>query len=177
MHILSNNRIEWDEKRKDDKELLNIVNSWRCPGNKDLYMVFHWLKEPKRDPQGAKKDRPGTKKVFEVMVEELPSSGNLPHSDKAITECLRDLDVETWDWKRMDIPVDVIEEAAGNSVKALNLYCSGLKAVLRGWSDTKGLVNLKNVSFCACIESPGKRIAIANRLIGSWRGLKLNFIR
>lgn len=113
-------------------------------------MIFHWLKQPKKDQvQGTtKKDRPGTKKVFEVMVDELSTtSGTLPHSDKAIVECLRGLDVETWDWRRMDIPFDVIRDAAGNSVKTLYLYCSGLKAVLQSWSDTKGLVNLPNVSL------------------------------
>jgi hypothetical protein len=136
VHIHSNNRIQWDDK---SKEALKTANSWRCPGNTDLYMVFQWLKD-------TKQGRPGVKKVFEVMVEDLPNSEKGPHSDRAIVECLKGLKVETWDWRRMDIPVDVIAEAAGDHVKTLFLHCSGLKAVLQSWSDTKGLVNLKSVS-------------------------------
>lgn len=136
VHILNNNQIQWDDK---NKEALKIANSWRCPGNTDLFMVFHWLKD-RRD------GRPGVKKVFEVMVEDLSYSEKGPHSDRAIVECLKELKVETWDWRRMDIPTEVIAEAAGEHVKTLFLYCSGLKAVLQSWSDTKGLVNLKSVS-------------------------------
>jgi hypothetical protein len=110
-----------------------MARLWQCPGNTDLFMVFHWLKSTI-----------GVKKVFEVVVDELAKSPG--HSDRAIVECLKNLDVETWNWRRMDIPVDVIIDAAGDHVKSLYLYCSGLRAVLQSWSDTKGLVNLKHVS-------------------------------
>lgn len=85
------------------------------------------------------------KKIFEVVVDDLPADGTKPHSDKAIIKCLEGLGVETWDWRRMDIPVHVIAKSAGQQVKMLNLYCSGLRAVLQSWSGTDGLVTLEHV--------------------------------
>lgn len=143
VHIASNNRVQWsnNETWDDDNETWdvsarNTARSWNCIGNTDLFMVFHWLK-----------DIVGVKKVFVVVVDDLPRLESAAHSDMAIVECLKGLDVETWNWRRMDIPANVIIDAAGDHVKSLYLYCSGLRAVLQSWSDTKGLVNLKRVSI------------------------------
>jgi len=112
-------------------------------------MVFRWLKN---------KDLPAVSSVIEVVVDDgAGPSRNMvqhdpswklrpPHSDQAIIDCLSGLQIETWDWQRMDIPIHVIKESAGATVKTLNLYCSGLRAVLDSWSGIGGLVKLPEVS-------------------------------
>lgn len=132
VHISSNIRIQWGEK---SEHIQMATNKWRSnAGSIDLYMVFQWLKE-----------EVGVKKILEVVVEDFADGERRPHSDKAIVECLKGLQVESWDWRRMDIPSDVIVDAAGEHVKTLYLYCSGLRAVLQSWSDRGGLARLKNV--------------------------------
>ncbi|KAF4426487.1 hypothetical protein CFRS1_v009816 [Colletotrichum fructicola] len=131
VYIANNNEVRWNDEKAWDEKTHEMVTEWGCLGDTNLFMVFHWLKDQIR-----------VKKVFEVVVDELLTS-KLGHSDMAIVKCLQNLDVETWDWRRMDIPANVIIDAAGDHVKSLYLYCSGLKAVLQSWSDTRGLVNLK----------------------------------
>ncbi|KAL1913842.1 hypothetical protein Sste5344_000109 [Sporothrix stenoceras] len=77
--------------------------------------------------------------------DQTPGSLWRRHSDKAIVECLKGLDVETWDWQRPDIPCSAIQEAAGDSVKTLYLYSSGLDAVLESWASPSGLPRLKKL--------------------------------
>ncbi|KAF5488712.1 hypothetical protein CGCF413_v013009 [Colletotrichum fructicola] len=133
VYIANNNEVRWNDEKAWDEKTHEMVTEWGCLGDTNLFMVFHWLKDQIR-----------VKKVFEVVVDELLTS-KLGHSDMAIVKCLQNLDVETWDWRRMDIPANVIIDAAGDHVKSLYLYCSGLKAVLQSWSDTRGLVNLKRL--------------------------------
>ncbi|KAF3902571.1 hypothetical protein ABW21_db0207233 [Orbilia brochopaga] len=108
--------------------------SWNCFGSTHLYMIFHWLKFRESHP---------VEKVFEVVVDDFGDEQTKPHSDDAIIECLKNLQVETWDWRHMDIPTKVIYDSAPH-VKILYLYCSGLKAVLEAWAGTEGLATLRN---------------------------------
>ncbi|PVH73216.1 subtilisin-like protein, partial [Cadophora sp. DSE1049] len=93
-------------------------------------LIFHWLKNVVRVDQ-----------VLRVVVEDLDGKS---HSDTAILNSLKNLNVQTWNWKKLDISSDVIYQAAG-SVTEVYLYCSGNNAVLRGWSDSQGLVLLKTL--------------------------------
>ncbi|MCJ1394257.1 hypothetical protein MMC18_007135 [Xylographa bjoerkii] len=119
--------IDWDDEARDSKV---ETDKWKCEGQTELFLVFDWLKKIKR-----------VKKVIDVSVDDFKR----PHSDVAIINCLTELKVETWDWRRMDISSDVIANAAGEYVKVVYLYCSGLNAVLQSWSDTSGLPTLKNL--------------------------------
>ena len=118
---------KWD---RHSKEVQEEVKSWNCVGRVDYYLIFHWLKKVI-----------GVKQVLNVIVEDLAGK---PHSDAAINHCLEDLSVHTWNWKKMDISSAVIEKAAATA-KEIYLYCSGNNAVLRGWSDSNGLVKLSKV--------------------------------
>ncbi|UKZ61339.1 uncharacterized protein TrAtP1_002605 [Trichoderma atroviride] len=75
-------------------------------------MIFHWLKNRNTLP---------VKKVFEVMVDDFGDEETLPHSDKAIVESLKGLQVEIWDWARLDIPTGVIYQAAGDHLEKVYL--------------------------------------------------------
>jgi hypothetical protein len=131
---IENVQIEWDQTSKPYLD----TQDWGCAGNSDLYLVFNWLKQTMC-----------VRKVFQVSVNDFDdqSSGSLwrRHSDKAIVECLKGLGVETWDWQRPDIPCSAIQEAAGDSVKTLYLYSSGLDAVLESWASPGGLPRLKKL--------------------------------
>ena len=97
----------------------------------DLYTkLFGWLHDEK-----------GVEKIFRVTVDDL---GPNPHSDEAIIEALEGFEVETWDWKKLDICSSTIHRAA-KGVKNLHLYSSGNNAVLRSWTCKAGLASLKEV--------------------------------
>ncbi|TFB02667.1 hypothetical protein CCMA1212_005148 [Trichoderma ghanense] len=135
VHICNSVSVYWDDMSLEHRK---IAAGWGCAGNVDLFMVFQWLKTEVK-----------VKKILEVVVhdgarrgvtaDEVATREKKPHSDTAIVHCLEDLGVETLDWQRMDIPADVIVEGAGQSIRTLYLYCSGLKAVLQSWADRRGL--------------------------------------
>lgn len=66
------------------------------------------------------------------------------HSDEAIEEALRNLEVDVWDWKKVDICTETIITASPN-VREVCLYWSGNNAILRGWSEPQGLALLKQL--------------------------------
>lgn len=158
VEIHNNVSIHWDDA---SAPMRKEASRWAGAGSIDLYLVFHWLKQRK----GA--DMAGVKKIIQVVVEDgvKPDSGGADsqelrehrqHSDRVIVECLKDLDVEVFDWRRLDIPADVIVEAAGKSVKTVYLYCSGLRAVLQSWADQNGLARLEEVTTASqeALSSP-----------------------
>jgi len=146
VYISNSVSVDWDDKTIETRDELK---NWNCAGNTELCMVFRWLKN---------RDHPSVSSVIEVVVDDgAGPSRNLvqydpsrklrpPHSDKAIIDCLSGLQIEIWDWQRMDIPIHVIKNAAGDTVKTLNLYCSGLRAVLDSWSGIGGLETLSEAS-------------------------------
>jgi hypothetical protein len=74
------------------------------------------------------------------------------HSDAAIETCLEGFDIETWNWKKVDVCSEVIFKAAPN-VKEVILYSSGNNAVLLGWSSSAGLNKLLKVSVLCSNQS------------------------
>lgn len=93
----------------------------------NLSDIFKWLKDN------------GVKKVVRVSVLDY---GDYPHSDSAIEEALGSLEVEIWDWKKVDICSDVISNSS-KAVREISLYSSGNTAVLMGWGSPQGFVDRK----------------------------------
>lgn len=154
VHIMNTVKIDWDSTSAQATKAKETTGGWGCAGNVDLYMVFHWLKN------NAK-----VQKVLQVIVEDSGEGKQWrPHSDKAIVECLRGLDIESWAWKRDDIPSGVIEASCGEHVKTLFLWCSGRKAVLQSWSDGRGLARLKAVGLLQLAEFPANPLLATERL-------------
>ncbi|CAK7213326.1 hypothetical protein SCUCBS95973_001766 [Sporothrix curviconia] len=141
---VENVQIEWDQTSKPYLD----TQEWGCAGNSELYLVFNWLKHTQ-----------GVRKVFQVSVNDFDDQCSdsvwRRHSDKAIVECLKGLGVETWDWQRPDIPCSAISDAAGDSVKTLYLYSSGLDAVLESWASPGGLPRLKKLERIYLCASQG----------------------
>lgn len=96
-------------------------------GLTDMKVIFDWLRS---------KD---VRKIVKVMVID---DGTPSHSDAAIEDALRGLDVEIWDWKKLDLCTDVIAESS-KKVKEVSLYSSGNNAVLMGWASSEGLANMQ----------------------------------
>jgi hypothetical protein len=103
------------------------VSKGRC----DYWWIFEWLRENK------------VKTILRVIVQDRHP---VSHSDEMIERCLKDFNVEVWDWNKLDICSSTIKKAA-TGVKDLTLYSSGSNAVLRSWSSTTGLVELPDVSI------------------------------
>ncbi|KAI1080675.1 peptidase S8/S53 domain-containing protein [Whalleya microplaca] len=91
--------------------------------------IFQWLKSRH------------VKSVIEIIVsDEVEPS----HSDEAIEDSLKDLDVKIWNWQRTDLCSEVIVKTAPN-VEEISLCSSGSNAVLVGWSSPSGLPKLKKL--------------------------------
>ncbi|KAB5545922.1 hypothetical protein GE09DRAFT_1132964 [Coniochaeta sp. 2T2.1] len=101
-------------------------------GRTDLKLIFNWLKDDKQKK---------VKTILKVIVDDLKEPA---HNDEAIEECLDDLGVEIWDWRKMDISSEVIKKVAPD-VREVHLYWSGNHTVLRGWSELEGLRQLKKL--------------------------------
>jgi predicted metal-dependent peptidase len=97
-------------------------------GLTDMKLIFDWLRS---------KD---VKKIVKVMVVD---DGSPSHSDDAIQEALGGLEVEVWDWKKLDMCTDVIYKST-KKVREVSLYSSGNNAVLMGWASSEGLTNVEN---------------------------------
>ncbi|KAK4209225.1 intracellular serine protease [Rhypophila decipiens] len=95
-------------------------------GRHDLVQVFTTLRQK------------GVRTVIRAMVDD---SFTPPHTDEAIEEALRGMDVQIWDWKKTDLSTEVIYTAAPR-VREVHLYWSGNNTVLRGWSEGEGLKKL-----------------------------------
>ena len=92
---------------------------------KNLSDIFQWLKGN------------GVKKVIRVSVLDY---GDHPHPDSSIEEDLKSLEVEIWDWKKVDLSSDVISNSS-TSIREISLYFSGNPAVLMGWGSAQGFAD------------------------------------
>lgn len=93
--------------------------------------IFEWLRMN------------GVQRILSIIViDQIEPS----HSDGAIEAALgtydKSFDIETWNWKKLDINCDVIARCAPR-VREIFLYFSGNNAVLMGWSSTRGLLDKK----------------------------------
>lgn len=121
-------------------------------GRRDLVQVFDGLR------------RKGVKTILKVVVDDTLVP---PHTDEAIEEALRNMDVEVWDWKKVDLCTEVIYNAAPG-VREVHLYWGGNNAVLRGWSEEGGLkvltelrtvwLHQQKVAMAFCLNNPLSRL-------------------
>ncbi|KAK1253610.1 hypothetical protein MKX07_001687 [Trichoderma sp. CBMAI-0711] len=95
-------------------------------GRRDLCYIFDRLRKK------------GVKTILKVIIDDSMTPA---HSDEAIEDALKFMDVEIWDWKRTDLCSEVICRVAAKA-REVNLYWSGNNAVLRGWSEEGGLKKL-----------------------------------
>jgi hypothetical protein len=98
-------------------------------GRNDMAVFFAFLRKK------------GVKYVTRVIVDDTEEPA---HSDEEIENALRGLNIEIWNWRKIDQSIDVILEAAPDA-REVYLYWSGNNAVLRGWGDEEGLKLLKSL--------------------------------
>ncbi|KAI8675461.1 Peptidase-S8 domain-containing protein [Fusarium keratoplasticum] len=98
-------------------------------GRRDLCYVFDRLRKK------------GVKTILKVFIDD---SSMPAHSDEAIEDALKSMDVEVWDWNKTDLCTEVIYKVAPKA-RGVHLYWSGNNAVLRGWSEEGGLKKLRSL--------------------------------
>ena len=123
-------RIEVDERPSTTPKTGKVLPKSGAKGRSDLKLLFSHLKDEKK-----------VKTILKVIVDDLQEPA---HSDEAIEACLKDTEVEIWDWRKMDLCVDVIQNVAPG-VREVHLYWSGNNAVLRGWGEAEGLPRLQRL--------------------------------
>jgi hypothetical protein len=95
-----------------------------------LVEVFRWLKEDK-----------GVKGIMRLVVRDREP---IFCSDETMEQCLKNLEVRYLDWDRPDICTDTLQLT--QDLVQVDLYWSGLKAVLCSWGDANGLRTMQRVS-------------------------------
>lgn len=98
----------------------------------EVHLVLKWLQESK-----------GVKKLIKLTVSDSKIN---PHPEEAMEAAIKHLDVEHLDWRRLDLSIDTILEAAEN-VRELHLYSSGSRAVIGHWLGEDGVRRLSKASY------------------------------
>ncbi|KAL8305071.1 hypothetical protein RB600_008111 [Gaeumannomyces tritici] len=126
-----------DEVWKSDQ--LNIIN------------VFKWLKGRKDSPRAPGK---GVRSILKLVVLD---NKERPCSDETVEKCLDGLEIRYLDWNTPDLAAETLGKA--KELVELDLYWSGLRAVMSGWLDTKGLSILKSLRTIRLHARPGREEA------------------
>jgi len=122
-------------------------------GRSDLTFLFKWLYEK------------NVRHILKVTVDDLKDP---PHSDMAIEESLKWFEIETLDWRRIDLCPETLYNACRN-VRELYLRWSGNRVVLRAWGESEGLPRLSKLERVHLVWNSEQVIitaAIANNADG-----------
>lgn len=82
--------------------------------------------------------------VRRILSLQVIDSFHSPHTEETIESAVKPYNVQTLDWRRLDLSVDSALEAAEN-VETLSLYGSGNWAVLSHWTGSDGVGRLPKV--------------------------------
>ena len=106
-----------------------------CPESvgSDAERVLQWLRDTK-----------GVSKIIRLIV---PGSTPRAESEDVIRDAIRGISVVSFDWRVLDLSIDIIIGSASKNVEDLCLYSSGNWGVLQQWSGTEGVRLLPNVSM------------------------------
>lgn len=123
-----------------ESRLLNKLPQKPKPGRgrDDLTFFFEWLYKKK------------VRHILKVTVDDLEDP---PHSDQAMVECLKRFEIETLDWRRVDLCPETLNHACQN-VRELYLRWSGNRAVLRAWGEPEGLPRLPKLEKVHLVWNP-----------------------
>lgn len=100
------------------------------PGRTDMRFFFGWLRH--------------VKKVERILRVTVDDSRTNPHSDLIIQACLEPFRVEILDWRKVDLcPITICH--VGDDLREITLQWSGSNSVLRGWSESEGLIKCKQL--------------------------------
>ncbi|KIW67032.1 hypothetical protein, variant [Phialophora macrospora] len=117
-------------KRAGKRDRDEAEENWKLTSPNQYVDIFNWLKSSR-----------GVKRVLEIIIED---DWDNPHSDSDIQNAIANLGVEIWNWRKYDISSDTVVQAAPQA-RAVYLYTTGKKAVLREWSGEDGLRRLKDL--------------------------------
>jgi hypothetical protein len=104
--------------------------------SKEVKIILDWLWEIK-----------GVRKILQLRVLD---SWLEPHSEEVIEQAISRFNVETLNWRRTDLSIKSVVEAA-KGVSELHLYSSGSWMALDHWMNEKTFSELPKVSAAECI--------------------------
>jgi hypothetical protein len=110
-------------------------------------VILDWLRKSRN-----------VEKIFHLSVTD---SLHEPHSEETIEEAVKHFDIEILDWRRIDLSIRTIRDAAPN-VRRLHLYSSGNWAALDHWIGPDGVCTLPKV----CIASHYDTASLLNTGFG-----------
>ena len=117
-----------DLPSKDELQGSNLTPK---SGRRDeVSKVLRWLYDIK-----------GVRKIYQLVV---PDYFVDPHTEETIENAIKPFEVETLDWRRLDLGIDSIQ-ASAPEVRRLHLYSSGNRAALSHWYSSEGIKTLKQV--------------------------------
>jgi hypothetical protein len=138
-----------------------LASKSRSSGRQDMEFFFEWLYEK------------GVRQILKVEVHDDPSR---PHSDESIAKSLGKFIVEQLHWQKTDLDPKVIHQIGqgredtqelsmeGNRLQEVRLKWSGSNAVLRGWSEPRGLPYLPRLRLVH-LDAPAENEVSALRVI------------
>lgn len=98
----------------------------------EVFTVLDWLH-----------DKKGVNKIIELKV---PDRLINPHDERQIANIVEKLEVESLDWRFLDMSISIFEEPVRKRIHTLHLYASGRNAAISHWFSKEGLRSLPNVS-------------------------------
>ena len=116
-------------------------------GRSDLSFFYDWLNER------------SVTSILKVVVDDDED----PHSDLAIEECLKRFNVETLDWRRIDLCPETLLNACPDA-RELHLRWSGNRAVLRAWGEPEGLPKLQKLENVHLVWNAEMALESAERI-------------
>ena len=88
-----------------------------------------------------------SKKKFVNEILELYILDRLhnPHDEIKIGEWVNKLGVQVLNWRCVDLPLSILEEATKERIRELHLYTGGKRAVISHWVSSLGVETFPNV--------------------------------
>ena len=97
----------------------------------EVFDVLEWLSE--------------IKSVNEILELNILDRLHNPHDEIKIGEWVNKLGVEVLNWRCLDLPLSILEEATKERIRELHLYTGGKRAVIGHWLSSQGVETFPNV--------------------------------
>ena len=97
----------------------------------EVFDVLKWLSE--------------RKSVNEIVELSILDRLHNPHDEIKIGEWVNKLGVQVLNWRCLDLPLSILEEATKERIRELHLYTGGKRAVIGHWISSQGVKTFPNV--------------------------------
>ncbi|KAL5087759.1 hypothetical protein Trisim1_007415 [Trichoderma cf. simile WF8] len=110
------------EDNIDNQQLLSGSIS---KDHKEVFDVLDWLKDQK--------------KVTSIVELKVPDRMFKPHNELRIADYVQSFEVESLDWRFLDLSLAIFNGEVRNRIKELHLYASGKRVAIDHWLSSEGI--------------------------------------